>query len=111
MSSPQGASIKPASHCVEPTEKVTGGQLTTKGSVFALYNQLNEGSQNYTPDTSTTDFRGQCLSTMPRKRKRMGATPNVKAPKYVLVSQLTKIKLTSFKIYLLFRYLCLFTIP
>lgn len=79
FSPPKGhCSVKPASHCTagnvdKPMEK----QLTTAGSIYALYNSFYGEDQCNTPSKKDENKRNP-YSTMPRKRKRMGATPDMR---------------------------------
>ncbi|XP_078318256.1 inactive serine/threonine-protein kinase TEX14-like isoform X2 [Crassostrea virginica] len=79
FSPPKGhCSVKPASHCTagnvdKPMEK----QLTTAGSIYALYNSFYGEDQCNTPSKKDENKRNP-YSTMPRKRKRMGTTPDMR---------------------------------
>lgn len=72
--SPTGVSVKPASHCTNPNIEKAGEQLTTAGSIYALYNM----DDKYNTPNKPTQLQENLCSTMPRKRKRMGMTPNMK---------------------------------
>ncbi|XP_062582846.1 probable serine/threonine-protein kinase roco7 isoform X1 [Saccostrea cucullata] len=72
--------VKPASHCTagnidKPIEK----QLTTAGSIYALYNSHYGEEECKSPRAANIeDNKRNPYSTMPRKRKRMGATPDMR---------------------------------
>ena len=74
------STVKPASHCTAPSlEKDPEHTLTTAGSLFALYNKhfgdiLNNTPYKLTGDPSNGEIQA---ATMPRKRKKLGMTPNM----------------------------------
>ncbi|XP_065923799.1 uncharacterized protein [Magallana gigas] len=78
-SPPKGhCSVKPASHCTAGNvEKPVEKQLTTAGSIYALYNSFYGDDGCNTPRKIDENKRNP-YSTMPRKRKRMGATPDMR---------------------------------
>lgn len=78
-SPPKGhCSVKPASHCTAGNvEKPVEKQLTTAGSIYALYNSFYGDDGCNTPGKIDENKRNP-YSTMPRKRKRMGATPDMR---------------------------------
>ncbi|XP_060073679.1 uncharacterized protein LOC132553451 [Ylistrum balloti] len=90
VKSPTGVSVKPASHCTAPfevIEKDTEKNLSTAGSVFALYNMdCFEGNES-TPNRKSIAVQNQHYSTMPRKRKRMGMTPELRKETQMLLKQ------------------------
>ncbi|XP_048758966.2 uncharacterized protein LOC125668674 [Ostrea edulis] len=70
--------VKPASHCTAGNvEKPVEKQLTTAGSIYALYNSFYGDEECKTPGKMDNNKRNP-YSTMPRKRKRMGATPDMR---------------------------------
>ncbi|XP_033737804.1 probable serine/threonine-protein kinase DDB_G0280133 isoform X2 [Pecten maximus] len=88
--SPTGVSVKPASHCTAPfesIEKESEKKLSNAGSVYALYNlDCFEGNE-CTPNRQSIATQNQHYSTMPRKRKRMGMTPEIKNETQMLLKQ------------------------
>ncbi|XP_069123252.1 uncharacterized protein [Argopecten irradians] len=90
IKSPTGVSVKPASHCTAPfesIEKEPEKKLSNAGSVYALYNMdCFEGSES-TPNRQLLVTQNQHYSTMPRKRKRMGMTPEIQRETRMLMKQ------------------------
>ncbi|KAK3089274.1 hypothetical protein FSP39_002264 [Pinctada imbricata] len=77
LSPPGACTIKPASHCTAPMiEKPQEKQLTTAGSIYALYN-MNSNDDQFTPSRPNIALKS-LNSTMPRKRKRNEATPEIR---------------------------------
>ncbi|XP_021376358.1 probable serine/threonine-protein kinase DDB_G0280133 isoform X2 [Mizuhopecten yessoensis] len=88
--SPTGVSVKPASHSTAPfetIEKDTEKTLSNAGSVFALYNMDCFEGKESTPNRQPISKQNQHYSTMPRKRKRMGMTPEIKNDTKMLLKQ------------------------